>query len=223
MGFKKYWKKWFSSTTNESENTDSQKIEESIYNKEIDKFITNVDHPEAINTALILDFLLDKSNPIINRDYLEFCTSILCIENIEFLYNCKEMKQADSYDEIRSKCLLIYWTYIDTQSSKQINLNSKTVETIQTVLKINEQKKIMSPRKLYTTNMKRRLKHVFDDAMDEIRLILIGNTIIKFISKKHITTLTDVISESSRLSSRNSLRLSSSKSKLSESDRIQPQ
>ncbi len=189
------------------------------YDNEINKFITS-NNPEDINTYLVLDFLLDKKNVLINKQYIDFCNKQMCIENVNFIYVYHDLILLKKYNDILQKSIEIYYLFIDLKSKTQLNLDSNMVSKIKTILKIDEDKSIFSSYKsrLYTRSMKDRIKNVYSETYDHIRMILTGNTIIDFIKEYHLFNLGDAISDANSIRSSKSSH-KSNKSIKNDSDR----
>lgn len=157
----------------------------SPFDQEITKFV-NSNSCEDFNYILLLDFLLDVNNVNLNKSFVEFCKEIHCYENVEFVNMYKEYKKLTIYNEIVQKCIVIYNLFIKDDADKQLNLYHKITVNIEKII-LQKEKNIDDLRIMY------------DPVLIEVKQILVGNTLLKFLEK---TNLTDFISDSRSSSSR---------------------
>ena len=153
----------------------------------------------------LLDFLLDTNNVNINQRYVEYCKKMHCYENIEFIYSCNGLHDITDVNILYEKCETIYKEFILPNSERQINLNHITVSEITHILN-NEESDII------------KLKNIYNKPLEEIKYILYGNTIVKFVESNKYYQLSDFIiettSERRRLNSVSSIDKSKSSTSL---------
>ncbi|VBB17898.1 hypothetical protein YASMINEVIRUS_361 [Yasminevirus sp. GU-2018] len=161
-----------------------------------------------VNVTSVLGFLLDKNNPTINKAFIEFCTKSACVENVNFLYAYRELKQLKHYSEIYRKSCEIYREYVATTAPSQLNLDAVTVTNIRELLGVDSNEYTGTYPRIYSKHMRDRLKQMYNGVYHHITNLLASNTVIPFIHHHHITSLSDAISESSRSKSSRSSKKS---------------
>lgn len=204
-----------SESETESEKTESNNCKAICdYLNEVSKFV-NTNDPEKVDIYLVLNFLLDNTNnPAMNEKYINFCKRSLVIENVRFIYACKELSCLTKYIEIVNRCVHIYYEFIDDRCKTQINLDAEIKIKIKTILKMDDksprqtQKKMLNESfsRLYSKSSKKKMIAVFELASNHITTMLANNTVIPFIKEYLIFDLDSVLIEGASRRSKRSTR-----------------
>ena len=87
---------------------------------------------------MMFEMCMDRTNKQLHNDFIEFCQKNRCLENIQFLEICHDIRMIKNKKEQKDRAMRCYDKYISCDSQEQINISSKAREKIIIALDISE-------------------------------------------------------------------------------------